>query len=208
MRRGTVLVIAAGLLAALAAIPLLAWANHETTTDGNDTRGPLDVKRVDVKGTRSKPKWRVSTFGRWGPNAIWDKGYALVHLDAFGDEHFDHYALVRSNGFALEATLWRDRKRKDDVRAGKLHVARTNKRSFTVRVPLRRLDMPESRLFYRWYVQTIVVTGRCPRSCFDRAPDDGAVTEVVPQPPPTTSSPIPSIPPVTPTPSPSGSASP
>jgi hypothetical protein len=201
------------LLAAVAALPLFAWANHEPATDANDTRGPLDVRLVDVNGTRSKPKWRVTTFGRWGARSIWDKGYGLVHLDAFGDDHFDHYALVRSNGFALEASLWRNRKSKDDVRLGKLHVARTNQRSFTVRVPLGRLDMPQSRLFYRWYVQTIVVTRSCPRSCFDRAPDDGAVTELVPQPEPPTSPPptptlsppTPTLSPITPSPSPSPS---
>jgi hypothetical protein len=191
------------LLAALALAPLLAWANHQPADDGNDTLGVLDVRRVDVKGTRSKPKWHVATFPRWDARSIWDKGYALVYFDAFGDDHFDHYALVRSNGFGLEGTLWRDRKRKDDVRAGKLHVARSNGRSFTVRVPLRRLDIPRNRLVYRWYVQTILVNGRCPRSCLDRAPDDGAVTEPVPEPPPpsTIPPPTPSIPPLTPTPS-------
>lgn len=191
-------------VAALAVVPLLAWANHQDATDGNDTRGPLDVRTVQVKGTRSKPKWRVTTYGRWGPRSIWDKGYGLVYFDSFGDEHFDHYALVRSNGFALEATLWRDRKRRDDVRVGKLHVARTDKRSFTVRVPLRRLDIPQARLVYRWYAQTIVVTRDCPRTCFDRAPNDGAVTEPVPEPaPPISPPPTPSIRPVTPSPTPS-----
>ena len=205
MSRALKVVVAVVLLAA-SMVPLWAWANHEPAADGNDTRGPLDVRRVDVKGTRVKPKWRVTTYGTWGPQSIWDKGYGLVHLDAFGDEHYDHYALVRSNGFALEASLWRDRKSKDDVRVGALNVARTNKRSFTVRVPLRRLHIPDARLFYRWYVQTIVVSRSCPRTCFDRAPDDGAVTELVPQPQPTPSAPpTPSIPPVTPTPSPSPS---
>lgn len=207
MRRSVLLAVSAVLLAALAAVPLLAWANHQPATDGNDTRGPLDIRRVEVKGKRLNPKWRVSTFGRWGARSIWDKGFGLIHIDAFGDEHYDHYALVRSNGFALEASLWRDRKKKDDVRAGKLRVARTNKRSFTVQVPLRRLDMPDARVFYRWYAQTIVVAAGCPRSCFDRAPDDGAVTEFIPQPPPpSTIPPTPSIPPVTPTPSPSASS--
>jgi hypothetical protein len=206
MKRGVALGLAVALLGGLAAIPLLAWANHQPTTDGNDTRGPLDVKRVDVKGTRSKPKWRVSTFGRWGAQSIWDKGFGLVHIDAFGDEYYDHYALVRSNGFGLEASLWRDRKRKDDVRVGKLEVARTNRRSFTVRIPLERLKIPDARVFYRWYVQTIV-TGVCPRSCFDRAPDKGAVTEFISQPPPqSTIPPTPSIPPVTATPSPSATS--
>ena len=204
MRRVAALGIALVLLAALALIPLLARANHQPATDRNDTRGPLDVRRVEVNGTRSKPKWRVVTFGRWGARSIWDKGYGLVHLDAFGDGHFDYFALVRSNGHGLEAALWRDRKKKDDARLGKLHVARSDRRSFTVEVPTRRLHIPQARVFYRWYVQTIAVTRNCPRSCFDRAPDHGAVTEFVRRPPPTsTLPPGPSVSPVTPTPSPS-----
>lgn len=200
MRRPVALALCALLVTALAALPFLALANHEPATDGNDTRGPLDVRRVTVKGTRAKPKWRVSTFARWGARSIWDKGYGLVRVDALGDDHFDHYALVRSNGYALDATLWRDRKRKDDVRVGRLHVARSDRRSFSVRIPLRRLQMPDARPFYRWYVETIAVTRRCPRACLDRAPDDGSVTEVVAGPSPTTTRlPTPSIPPVTPT---------
>lgn len=207
MRRSVALVLCGALLASLAALPFLALANHQPATDPNDTRGPLDVRRAIVKGTRTKPKWRVTTFGRWGARSIWDKGYGLVYVDALGDEHFDHFALVRSNGYALEASLWRDRKKKDDVRVGRLHVARSDRRSFTVRIPLGRLDMPEARLFYRWYVQTIAVTRRCPRSCFDRAPDEDAVTEFVTRPGPTTTgSTIPPIPPITPSPSASPSS--
>ncbi|HEY7873871.1 MAG TPA: hypothetical protein VIG64_01995 [Actinomycetota bacterium] len=207
MRRGGWLV-ALALMASLALAPLLAQANHQSPEDGNDTRGVLDVRRVDVKGTRSKPKWRVATSARWDARTIWDKGYALVYFDVLGNEHFDHYALVGSNGFGLEGSLWRDRRQKPDARIGALHVARSDRRSFTVRVPLRRLDIPRARLTYRWYVQTILVNGRCPRSCLDRVPNDGAVTEPVPEPNVTSPPPTPPLPSITPSLSPRPSGSP
>ncbi len=112
---------------------------------------------------------------------MWDEGYGLVYFDTFGTKRFDYYALVRSDGYHLEATLWRDRKRKRDVRVSKLHVARADRRSFTVTVPLRKMKIPRSRRSYRWYVETIAVDdGACPRSCLDRAPNRGAVAEPVP----------------------------
>jgi hypothetical protein len=202
MAAGTVaLMVIVGLM------PLLASANHQTVTDPNDGKGPLDVHRVAVKGKRARPKWKVVTFSGWSAQSIWDQGYGLVYLDTLGDRHFDYYGLVRSNGYALEGTLWRQRKKKGDVKMGKLQVARSNHRSFTVKIPLRKLEIPAARVYYRWYVQTITTSDVCPRSCFDRAPDDGAVTEPVPGRTSTTTIPptiVPSVS-VTPTPTPSSS---
>lgn len=187
--------------AALAALPLLASANHQDVTDGNDVRGSLDVRRVEVKGTRGRPKWRLATYGSWSAAAIWDQGYGLVYLDTFGSSRYDYYALVRSNGFSLRASLWRDRKSAKDARVSTLHVARADHRSFTVEIPLRKLSIPRSRLVYRWYAETVVTSEACPRSCLDRAPDEGGVTEPVPGHKPPTTPPPTILPSLTPTPS-------
>ena len=195
------------LFATVALLPLLASANHQDVDDANDVKGILDVKRVQVKGTRASPKWRIVTFSSWSATAIWDGGYGLVHLDTLGDEHFDYYALVRSNGYGLEATLWRHRRKSGDTRLGKLHVARSDRRSFTVKIPLRKLKIPEARLVYRWYAQTLVTSDACPRACLDRAPDAGAVTEpLAGRTPPSTTPTIPPIPSITATPTPSASS--
>ena len=206
MRRITVAIVVVGAL--LATLPLIASANHQAVRDRNDTKGALDVKRVAVKGTRSRPKWQVVTFSGWSAASIWDQGYGLVYLDTFGSGRFDYYALVRSNGYSLDATLWRDRKHKRDYRVSKLHVARSTHRSFTVKIPLRKLKIPKARLAYRWYVQTIVSSGVCPRSCFDRAPDSGAVAEPIPGRKPPSTPPPTIVPSILPTPRPTPSASP
>jgi hypothetical protein len=182
--------------AALTVVPLFASANHAAVRDSNDTKGVLDVRRVAVKGKRERPKWQVVTFSGWSAASVWDQGYGLVYLDTFGEGRFDYYALVLSNGYSLNGTLWRDRKKKADYRVAKLHVARANRRSFTVKIPLGKLKIPDARLTYRWYAETIVSSGACPRSCLDRAPDSGAVTEPVPgREPPTTPPPtiVPSL---------------
>lgn len=202
MKRRSVVALVVVALAALAvALPLLASARREGLRDTNDVRGPLDVKKVGFISHRSHPKWRVTTFSRWTAASIWDTGYGLVFLDTFGNGRFDYYALVRSDGYALDGTLWRDRKKKSDRRVAKLHVARADHRSFTVTIPLRKLAIPKARLTYRWYVETIASGGPCPRTCIDRAPDKGAVTEPIPGRKAATTPPPTIIPPVTPSPS-------
>jgi hypothetical protein len=193
---------------AVAVVPLFASANHSAVRDSNDVKGVLDVRSVHVKGTRARPKWQVVTFSGWSAASIWDQGYGLVYLDTFGGGRFDYYALVRSDGYSLQATLWRDRKSKADSRVARLHAARANHRSFTVKIPLRKLKLPASRLTYRWYVETILSSGACPRSCLDRAPDSGAVAEPIPGRKPPTTPPPTILPTLTTSPRPSSSPTP
>ena len=197
----------AALGAALGMVPMLASANHQAVRDHNDTKGVLDVRRVNVKGTRARPKWQVVTFSGWSAASIWDQGYGLVYLDTFGGGRFDYYALVESDGYSLNASLWRDRRKKSDRRTSKLHVARAGRRSFTVKIPLRKLKLPDARLTYRWYVETIMSNDVCAHPCFDRAPDSGAVAEPIPGRQPPSTPPPTIIPSLTPTPRPSASAS-
>lgn len=181
------------LVLALLALPLFALASHADVQDENDTNGLLDVKFVKVRGDE-RPRWEFITFGEWSNERIWDRGYALVHFDAKGDRRFEKYALVRSTGFSVEGTLWRDRKEKSDVKIADLDVFRRNRRSVTVRIPLRKLDIPERRDFYRWFTETLFTGNVCPRVCIDRVPDERSIRESVAEPTPT--------PTVTPTPTP------
>ena len=93
--------LAAGVALAVA-LPLLASARHLDVQDPNDTRGLLDVRRVQVVGT-DRPRFTVLTFGRWTTADIYDRGFLLVYLDTFGDERFDYYALLRSVGGSMKA---------------------------------------------------------------------------------------------------------
>ena len=179
-------------------LPLLfASAQHVDVGDRNDTEGPLDIRRVSVEGIK-EPKWHVKTWRRWSVESVFDSGFGLVYFDTFGNDRFDYYAFVRSNGFRLLGSLWRDRTNKADKRISSLKVSRPNKKSFKIRVPLRKMRFPTKRLRYNWYVQTLISSRACPRVCFDRAPDRGSILEPgrrrpSPQPTLPTPTPIPTI---------------
>lgn len=164
---------------AAATVPLLATAEHTGVADPNDVKGPFDVKRVRVHGTRT-PRYDVITFSRWDVAGVWDRSYGFVYFDTFGGDAPDYYVLARSDGYRMRALLYRDRARKKDRIVGKVKAWRPNGRSFAVKVPLRKMTFPEQRLVYYWWVQTLHTGTECKRVCFDRAPNRERITEPVP----------------------------
>jgi hypothetical protein len=174
-------------------VPVLVLAHHVDPRDPNDTRGPLDVRRIDVVRRRT-PRFEIITWRGWTARQIWDHGFGLVRLDTFGSSRFDYYALVRSTGSRLRGDLFRDRARRPDHRLFALRTSKASRRSFRVRIPLGRLRMSRSRAVYRWEVQTLFVGSRCRRTCFDFVPNQRAVRErnpfatttTIPPPPPST----------------------
>lgn len=138
--------------------------------DENDTHGFLDVKLVDSFLKTDAPVWRVVTMSRWSVFGMWDRGFVLLYLDTFGGDLSDYYALIRSVGKRLRATLYRN-----GHRLASLPVWRRNSRSVSIRIPFDKLLIGADRSFYRWRVVTM--TDRCRNTCFDRIPDDGAMVE-------------------------------
>ena len=183
---------------------LLASAFHQDVRDPNDSRGYLDVKKVNTFGSKRHPGWRVVTFPTWTADQIWDKGYFMVLLDTFGSKRVDYFIQVSSYGTGMQARLWRDRENRRDREIGEVKSWRPNKRSIAVRLPLKRLRV--RRTHYRWYVQTLWVADNCRRVCYDFAPDRRGVVEPLVRPTPTPT-PTPSIT-LTPSPSPSSSPTP
>jgi hypothetical protein len=172
----------------LAVVPvLIAFADHREISDGNDTRGPLDVSLARMSSGRP-PGWIIRTRSRWNARRIFDHGFVVIRLDTYGDREFDYYALARSNGKKISAWLYADRRSKDDRRMSRLGMKRGSKQSIQVWVPFRKLRFSR-RPSYSWIVETLWTSKRCPRVCIDRAPNRGAVLEPR-QPPPT---PTPSI---------------
>lgn len=194
------LALALCVLVAAAAVPFIASAEHTGVTDGNDTKGPFDVRRVKVAGVR-KPRYDVVTFPRWTTAQTWDRSYGFVYFDTFGGDAPDYYVLVRSDGYRMRASLYRDKARKRDRILSGVKAWRPGKRSFAVRVPLRKMKFPEQRLVYHWWVLTLHTGTSCKRVCFDRAPDSGKVTEPAPGAGQQSPTPTPSV--SVPTPSPS-----
>ena len=200
--------VAAGALAgalALGALGFVASANHVSLEDQNDTRGLLDVRRVQLHGSE-RPRWKVITWAGWTTAETWDAGYVTVLLDTIGDERPDYYVLAGSAGNRMYGQLWRDRSNKRDRRLGPVKVWRPNRTSVSIRLPLRKLNVGERRAFYRWRIETLFTGDRCRRTCFDLAPNDGYVVQPLGDPTP---DPVPTItitPTITPQPTPSSSA--
>jgi hypothetical protein len=186
------------IVATVGALAAVAVAQHGDLNDPNDVHGLFDVRRVEVGGVK-RPRWKVITFASWGNEAVFDSGYALVRLDTFGSSRFDYYALVRSNGFRLLGSLWRDRVDKRDYKISSVAAWRPSRTGLSVRVPLAKMKVGARRAVYGWFVETLFTSGDCRRVCIDRVPDRGRVDEPLPVPSPTvTSSPTP-----TPSPTPS-----
>lgn len=169
----------AAAIGAAVALPLLAVAGHVDVRDANDTRGLLDVRRIDVRGTE-RPTWNVITFSDWSVAQMFDAGYFLVRLDTVGDARYDYYALVRSDGSGMRGTLVRDRKSKPDYNVASLEAWHPTRSSIKVRVPLRKMRIGDGRLTYGWRVQTLFSSDRCPRVCIDDIPSDSAIREPIP----------------------------
>lgn len=184
------------LLASALLVPMLATANHEIVTDGNDAKGWLDIKKVKTAGIE-KPEFKVVTHTTWSVKEMWDTGFVLVSFDTFDDKSFDYYALVKSNGSELKGRLYRDRSNKPDKKIAKLKVWRDNKKSVSLRVHLDDMRLGgKNQLTYRWYAQTLLSGDVCFNVCFDRAPNDGALKEPngKPTPTPTITTPAPPSP--------------
>jgi hypothetical protein len=192
-------------VAALAAIfvalaALFAYAGSKVD-DPNDTPGVLDVKRVDFAGDK-RPRFKTVTFATWTVDRIHDRGFVLIYVDTFGSERFDYYAMARSNGKQMVARLYRDRKKKRDLAISYLKAWRRSQRSVSVRLPLSKLRIPDSRAFYRWSVMTLFTGPSCKKVCFDTAPNGDPVSQPVPGAAPTP------VPTVSPSPTPTVSPSP
>jgi hypothetical protein len=180
-------------LATIASMALVASGHDTDLTDPNDTRGRLDVREVRLRHQPGPPFWTIITFAEWSTADMWDRGYLLVFLDTKAGAGAEYYLLIRSARFELRGSLWRARRTGPDTFLGAAPVTRQSRRSASVQVGLARLTFGPKRSFYRWWVQTILTSDTCPRTCHDRAPNQGTVRQWRPGMSPTpTPSPSPS----------------
>jgi hypothetical protein len=183
-------------LLTVAGVTAVALAGGPSTgaqvQDPNDTRGLLDVRLVGFEPGIHPPRWTIVTFAPFSAEATRDRGFVFVYLDTLGDQRFDFYALIVSNGRHLAGSLWRDPKRGPGVRLMGLDVRRDSDADASVRIPLGRLDIGEFRTVYRWSVVTTFAGHTCRSTCVDRVPDEGTFEQPIgsstptPSPTPTT----------------------
>ena len=196
MKRG-LLLLATVVVSVAVLVPFLATARHVSVRDANDTKGLLDIRRVEMpKGGH----WKVTSWVRWKTETLWDRGFTFVYLDTFGGSRADYYVLVSSNGRKLTGVLHRDPERGNDRRIRAVRARHPSAKVVTVAIPMDRLRRRDTGLF-RWYVLTTMSGDNCRRVCFDRAPDSGSIAEPGPGPTPTVPTPTVTVTP-TPTTSP------
>jgi hemolysin type calcium-binding protein len=136
-------------------------------TDGNDTRGMMDVRLVDTGGGIGT--WRVVSFSRSTKKRLWDTGYVVVSLDTKEGPEFDIELVGRSTGRQMLGLLLRSGQRRP---VGHVEVRRPGGRSVRVGVALDRLEIPPERAYIRWSVRTVLTAEGC-RPCIDVVPTEG-----------------------------------
>jgi hypothetical protein len=166
----------ATVVAALAVVAIAAPRFHHDVVDPNDTRGLLDVKRVRLDH-EGGTEVTVITFDTWTAGSIWDRGNAYVFLDTEGGDNPEYFALVRSIGSDLRASLWRDRRDRRDKLLRRVAVRRKSKDSASVSVPIKSLKFGPHRESYFWWATTTFTAKVCRRTCVDRAPNDGSLEQ-------------------------------
>ena len=167
---------------AIATIAAVALASHLPVDDPNDTRGPLDVRRVRLQHDDGPPEWTVVTFGRWSAGSIWDQGHVFLFLDTYGSTDPDHFVHVRSNGRTMLGVLWRiaPSEGQRDRAMRSVAVWRGSGRTVSVRVPLGPLKIGPHRTLFRWWVFTSFTGERCRATCLDRVPSSGSIEQWLP----------------------------
>lgn len=206
MKRGVRWLAAVAVVLAAAATAASQTVGRAMFDDPNEVAGLLDVRRVWFDPEAGPPLWTIVTYLEWRTQDVRDRGFVVVRIDTFGDERPDYYALIRSDGRELSASLWRDPRHGADVRVRGLRVVRTNRTNVQVSVAIGALDVGAHRSVYRWSVVSLFTGATCPGTCADAVPDEGVVEQLLPGASPTptpTSTPTPTpTPTVTPTPTP------
>jgi hypothetical protein len=111
-----------------------------------------------------------------------DRGYLLVELDTRRDQEIDYVALIRSTGRALEGLLLRARRDGREVRMGPLDAWKAGRDGAGIALPLGSVRFGEGRTSFRWSAGSLFTGSACPRTCIDRAPDEGTVDQELPPP--------------------------
>ena len=182
---GAVPFAVAGLL--VLAMAAIASGVTTTETDGNDTRGTLDIRRVTYRWAKgAAPAWEVRTFHTWAQRGMWDRGYFFVEFDTRGDERADFYALLFSDGRRMRGELFRTGALRD-ARVRPVSVRRPDRSSVQVRVPWSWMRFGPSRTLIRWWVTTSFTNATCQHACADHAPNVDAIEDWLPGESPTPS---------------------
>jgi hypothetical protein len=155
---------------ALTAVALLALVGAEaaraggaTVSDGNDTRGRLDIKSVSEGHSGAKITHTIKTFSRW-PKSLLDEQHSnsfLMLINTDRDRVIERFVFIITTRGRLAAGVLTS----NGNFLGRADVSRPDQRSVRVKISKSRLGNPPS---YRWQGFSSFQGGGCNSGCVDR----------------------------------------
>jgi hypothetical protein len=136
--------IAIVLLAALvsALVPSSAGAHTLTRTDGNDTKGSLDMAAVRSTHTKSSATFRITTHGAFTNGHInGENGFFEVDIDTNGDRKLDFIAGILFAAGKMRGVLLRAN---GSLVTRSLAAKRVSSKAVQVTVPFKKIGKPKS----------------------------------------------------------------
>jgi hypothetical protein len=127
-------------IATFALVTTQAGANTITKSDGNDTRGPLDLSGLDISHMGTTQVFKLSTFSKFANADVGKNGNFMVGIDVNADRTYDYRVYVLFASGRMRGILT---KKNGDVITYNLKATRQS-RSATVEVPLSRIQNPAS----------------------------------------------------------------
>jgi hypothetical protein len=155
---------------ALTAVALLALVGAEaarpggaTVSDGNDTRGRLEIKSVSQGHSGAKITHTIRTFSRW-PKSLLDEQHSnsfLMLINTDRDRVIERFVFIITTRGRLAAGVLTS----SGNFLGRADVSRPDQRSVRVKFSKSRLGNPPS---YRWQGFSSFQGGGCNSGCVDR----------------------------------------
>ncbi len=157
-------------------VPLAVSANERRLSDGNDTRGPLDIKRMSHGHAGDGKLWhKVVMHGRWGVRDLRGTDEIRFHITKDREDRFDEvHASVAVKDGELRAWIFPYTEGSDYAAVGpstRIRLVRPDARS--VKIVFDESWVQNRRDRYAWSVGSDYRdrdSAHCRRSCFDYAP--------------------------------------
>jgi hypothetical protein len=163
-RNALIALLAAGVWLSLAGP---AQANVFTRSDGNDTRGPLDIRSASHGHAGNAVTHTIRTFGPWSKGVLGPRtpNAFLLFVGTDRDPAPERVVLIFSSGGRMVALVLRP----NGALIGRATASKPNGRTVRVSIPRARLGSPAG---YRWQAFSYFESGRtCPNGCVDRVPN-------------------------------------
>jgi hypothetical protein len=163
LRRSLLPLIAFSLVAALVS-GSPAVAHTFTKSDGNDSKGRLDLRSVTVSHTSNGVMYAFKTFEGWKPRMLGPDSFFLVQIDWNKDRRYERCAFIFFGGGKLRGSL-------SNCGRNFIQGLKVSKPSGTV----AKISIPKGQLHGAyWWASASVWTGPvpCANGCLDFAPNN------------------------------------